>query len=125
MATYAYHTAQIVETLNLVPHGSTVVVDLNCWIGLQALDRFAPVEFHSWGIDTCSLTGEETERVVLSAKDGFREWSRSGIMDDVHMANAVRMERSAGTRMAIAGGMMLRGFNSTEVKDAYRAACRR
>lgn len=125
MATYPFHTAQIVETLNLVPHGSTVVVDLNCWIGLQALDENAPVVHHHWGIDICSLTGKETELVVLSAADGFREWSRSGIMDDVHMANAVRMERSAGTRMAIAGGMMLRGFNSTEVKDAYRATCRR
>ncbi len=121
MATHAYHTAQIVETLKLVPHGSTVVVDLNCWIGLQALDRFAPVEFHSWGINRDHFTGEETEQVVLSATDGFYEWATSGIMDDVHMTNAIRMERSAGTRMAIAGGMMLRGFKSTEVKDAYRA----
>ena len=125
MATHAYHTAQIVETLNLVPHGSTVVADLDCWIGLQALDRFAPVEFHSWGVDTDTITGEQTEKVVLSATDGFREWSRSGIMDDVHMANAIRKERSEGTRMAIAGSMLLNGFNSAVVKDAYRAACRR
>lgn len=125
MATHAYHTAQIVETLNLVPHGSTVVVDLNCWIGLQALDRHAPVHFHSWGVETCTITGEQNEMVVLSATDGFREWSRSGVMDDVHMTNSIRRERSEGTRMAIAGGMMLRGFNSTEVKDAYRAVCRR
>ena len=125
MATHAYHTAQIVETLNLVPHGSTVAADLNCWIGLQALDENAPVVYHNWGLDICTITGEETEMVILSAADGFREWSRSGIMDKVHIANAIRMERSAGTRMAIAGGMMLRGFNSTEVKDAYRAVCRR
>lgn len=125
MATHAYHTAQIVETLNLVPHGSTVVVDLNCWIGLQALDENAPVNYHHWMVDSDYETGEETEVVILSAADGFREWSRSGIMDDVHMANAIRMERSAGTRMAISGGMGLRGFNSTEVKDAYRAVCRR
>lgn len=121
MATNAYHTARIVETLNLVPHGSTVVVDLDCWIGLQALDRFAPVEFHSWGISTDSITGEQSEQVVLSATDGFREWSRSGVMDNVHMTNAIRRERSEGTRIAISGGMGLRGFNSTEVKDAYRA----
>ena len=54
----------------------------------------------------------------------FREWSRSGIMDDVHMANAIRRERSEGTRMAIASGVG-RAFTSATVKDAYRAACRR
>lgn len=125
MATHAYHTARIVETLKLVPHGSTVVVDLDCWIGLQALDRFAPVECHHWGVTRDHFTGEEREEVVLSATEGFYEWSVSGIMDDVYMANAIRMERSSGTRMAISCGMGLRGYNSTEVKDAYRASCRR
>lgn len=91
----------------------TIVITLDAWIGLDAID--APVTYHNWG-----LIGD-SEHVTVSATDSFNEWvMTSDDVVDIHIANAVRTERSVGTRMAISDGMS-RGITTAPVKAAWKA----
>tara|TARA_R110001592_G_scaffold67354_8_gene206586 strand:- start:13799 stop:14161 length:363 start_codon:yes stop_codon:yes gene_type:complete len=114
--TQPYETAKAVQ--GLLETGSTectIVVPLDAWFGLEAIN--APVDFHCWG-----MMGDN-EMVVISANEELVAWEQSGAMDDIYMANEVRVEKSAGSKMAISFGMS-RGKTSAQVKAAWMATYR-
>lgn len=117
MANYTYDIAQAVNGLNYVPQGETICAPLNAWLGFEAIN--APVSMHFW-----ACNDEDEELVILSATPDFETWATSEAMDDVHIANAIRSERSLATRSVISFGMG-RGKTSAPVKAAWMASCRR
>lgn len=118
MATYPYETAVAVRDLigmdNYEGDARKVVLPLNALFGLQAID--APIIHH--------FSDVESELVVLSAGEGFQEFANSDVMDEIHIANEIRSNRSLGTRMAISAGMG-RGVTTDPVKAAWRASYKR
>jgi hypothetical protein len=115
---YSYEAQNAIRDLMAIDgaEDTRIVVPLNAWFNLESNE--APIEYHNWGCD-----GDE-ELCVISAKDGFMTWANSAVVDEIYMANAIRTERSEGTRMAISFGMS-RGKTSDAVKAAWRASYRR
>lgn len=117
MAKYTYETAQAVTALQGIPQGEKIIAPLNAFFGFDEMN--APVSMHFW-----ACNDENEELVVLSATPDFETWATSEAMDDVHIANAIRSERSLATRSVISFGMG-RGKTSAPVKAAWMASCRR
>tara|TARA_B110000285_G_scaffold231656_1_gene300859 strand:+ start:280 stop:639 length:360 start_codon:yes stop_codon:yes gene_type:complete len=117
MVSNTYEIAQAVSALETIPLGETIIAPLNAWFGLDEMN--APITLHF-----CGVTSTDEEIVVISANKAFPAWAVSEVMDDVHITNAVRSERSTGTRMAISFGMS-RGKTSQPVKSAYLATFKR
>lgn len=115
---YSYEAQNAIRDLMAIHDcdDTRIVVPLNAWFNLESNE--APIEYHNW-----SVMGDE-EVCVISAKDGFMTWANSAVVDEIYMANAIRTERSEGTRMAISFGMS-RGKSSEPVKAAWRASYRR
>lgn len=118
MATYPYETAVAVRALieldNFEGDSRRAVLPLNALFGLQAID--APIVHH--------FSDVEGEQVVISAGEGFQAFANSDVMDDVHIANEIRSNRSLSTRMAISAGVG-RGITTDVVKAAWRASYKR
>jgi|TARA_R110000796_G_scaffold109328_1_gene220686 hypothetical protein len=118
MVSNTYEIAQAVSALETIPLGETIIAPLNAWFGLDEMN--APITLHYCGV----TSNDDEEVVVISGNKSFPAWAVSEVMDDVHMTNAVRSERSTGTRMAISFGMS-RGKTSQAVKAAYLATFKR
>lgn len=118
MANHPYETAVAVRALielnNFEGDSRRAVLPLNALFGLQAIN--APIIHH--------FSDVAGEQVVLSAGEGFQEFADSDAMDEIHIANEIRSNRSLGTRIAISAGMG-RGITTAPVKQAWRASYKR
>tara|TARA_A200000159_G_scaffold45801_1_gene42058 strand:+ start:9721 stop:10089 length:369 start_codon:yes stop_codon:yes gene_type:complete len=115
---YSYEAQNAIRALISLDgaEDGSIIAPLNAWFNLESNE--APIEYHNW-----FMIGDE-EMCLISAKDGFMTWANSEVADEIYMANAIRSERSEGTRMAISFGMG-RGKTSEPVKEAWRASYRR